>query len=311
MIGEFRVNRALQRNLDTTKYFLIKDVTIYDDKGTTQIDHLVVSPYGIFVIETKNLKGWIFGSPQQQKWTQSIYKKKFHFQNPVHQNYRHIKALESALTLESKFLLPVIVFVGKCTLKTDMPDNVVRGTGALIRYIQSVDQVQISDSQLPILIERIEGIRLNRGSATDRLHVQNLQNEGRGKKNSRNTIRRVPKAIGILIFTFVILLVLTHLNIPPKQENHTTSPGLPSTNLETVPATLSKLNKHSMGEGNSPTTAINRKQTASLYEIELKSGGRLYAKNLVKTEKTVAYEDGKGLITILSRADIVEIRKLR
>ena len=36
-----------------------------DDGGTTQIDHILVSKYGIFVIETKNRKGWIFGGPQQ------------------------------------------------------------------------------------------------------------------------------------------------------------------------------------------------------------------------------------------------------
>ena len=222
-----------------------------------------MSTYGIFVIETKNLKGWIFGTPQQQKWTQSIYKTKHHFQNPLHQNYRHTKALESALTLDSKFLIPIIVFVGECTLKTDMPDNVVKGTQALIEYIKSVDQVQILESQLPVLIERIEGIRLNRGHATNRLHLQNLQNEGKHGGSKGNTTGRAPKTIGIVILTIIILLFLTQLMNPPKQKDQTPPTDLQSTNMITAPATPTD-----------PKTEVKRKQVSPLYAIELKSGGR-------------------------------------
>jgi hypothetical protein len=61
--------------------------------STTQIDHVLVSVYGIFVIETKNMKGWIFGDERSAQWTQSIFGKKSRFQNPLRQNYRHVKAL--------------------------------------------------------------------------------------------------------------------------------------------------------------------------------------------------------------------------
>ena len=61
-IGENKVSRALCANLDK-EYCFLNDVIIPDNiGGTTQIDHIVLSPYGIFVIETKNLKGWIFGT---------------------------------------------------------------------------------------------------------------------------------------------------------------------------------------------------------------------------------------------------------
>ena len=59
--------------------------------GTTQIDHILVSAYGIFVIETKNLKGWIFGSAENATWTQVLAGKKYPFQNPLKQNYRHTR----------------------------------------------------------------------------------------------------------------------------------------------------------------------------------------------------------------------------
>ena len=59
VFGEFLVNRLLSK-LPESDYTLIKDVTLLTIDGTTQVDHIVVSKYGIFVVETKNMKGWIF-----------------------------------------------------------------------------------------------------------------------------------------------------------------------------------------------------------------------------------------------------------
>lgn len=67
-------------------YIVINNLKL-NTKGTiSQIDHLVVSNYGIFVIETKNYKGWILGNEDSQNWTQVIYKYKNKFYNPVLQN---------------------------------------------------------------------------------------------------------------------------------------------------------------------------------------------------------------------------------
>ncbi|WP_350617509.1 nuclease-related domain-containing protein, partial [Pseudomonas sp. HY7a-MNA-CIBAN-0227] len=69
--------------------------------GSTQIDHVIVSIYGIFVIETKNYKGWIFGNEKQRQWTQAFPNgRKYKFQNPLRQNYLHIKTLADLLELE-------------------------------------------------------------------------------------------------------------------------------------------------------------------------------------------------------------------
>jgi hypothetical protein len=64
---------------------------------TTQIDHIVVSNYGIFVIETKNYKGWIMGNEYDEYWRQVIYKRKEKLYNPIKQNYGHILALKGVL----------------------------------------------------------------------------------------------------------------------------------------------------------------------------------------------------------------------
>lgn len=88
IIGEFLVNIAARLKLDKKQYHLIKNVTLQTEDGTTQIDHIIVSEYGIFVVETKNMKGWIFGDEKQKSWTQKIYKYTNKFQNPLYQNYK-------------------------------------------------------------------------------------------------------------------------------------------------------------------------------------------------------------------------------
>ena len=125
--GEFMVNISAKLMLNKDEYHLIKNVTLPTEDGTTQIDHIIVSKYGIFVVETKNMKGWIFGSPNQPTWTQKIYQHSYKFQNPLRQNYKHVKTIESLLGLDDQQVYPVVVFVGGSTFKTDMPENVPVG----------------------------------------------------------------------------------------------------------------------------------------------------------------------------------------
>lgn len=67
VLGEWIVNLQIKLSLNKEQYHLIKNVTLPTTDGTTQIDHIVVSIFGIFVIETKNMKGWIFGSATQKQ----------------------------------------------------------------------------------------------------------------------------------------------------------------------------------------------------------------------------------------------------
>ncbi|MCI5211859.1 MAG: NERD domain-containing protein, partial [Candidatus Electrothrix sp. ATG2] len=76
---------------------VLNNVTLRFNEDTTQIDHILITMRGILVVETKHYTGWIFGNARQKKWTQVIYKKKYRFQNPLHQNYKHILAVQQAL----------------------------------------------------------------------------------------------------------------------------------------------------------------------------------------------------------------------
>ncbi|OSR34291.1 hypothetical protein BV323_04233 [Pseudomonas syringae pv. actinidiae] len=68
-IGELWVRLFAHCKLDKTVYRRLHNVTLNTADGTTQIDHVFISPFGIFVLETKNMRGWIFGSEKQPQWT--------------------------------------------------------------------------------------------------------------------------------------------------------------------------------------------------------------------------------------------------
>jgi hypothetical protein len=124
--GEWMVCRGLNR-LDHQLYRQFHDLYLPrpDGQGTTQLDHVVVSPFGIFVIETKNYKGWIYGSEKQPQWTQQIYRTKNRFQNPLHQNHLHVKALMQFLGLPANHFHSLVFFIGGAEFKSTMPGNVL------------------------------------------------------------------------------------------------------------------------------------------------------------------------------------------
>ncbi len=174
LMGELLVRCLVFIGLNKNIYRSFNNVFLPTPDGTTQTDHIVVSKYGVFVIETKNMKGWIFGDESQSTWTQLIYKKKYTFQNPVHQNYKHIKALESLLDIDSKAIHSVVVFCGGATFKSDMPENVIYA-GKLISHIKSKAQQVLSDSQVEDVISAIESGKLKDTSQTNSDHVDSLK----------------------------------------------------------------------------------------------------------------------------------------
>lgn len=175
ILGEALVRFAAKLKLPTETYHRIHNVTLPTPDGTTQIDHIFVSRFGIFVLETKNMKGWIFGGEKQAQWTQTLFKTSFKFQNPLRQNYRHVKALEAALDVAPETIHSVVVFSGESTFKSPMPANVTRGLG-YISYIKSFREPVLSESEVQSVVAQIESGRLDPSRETHRKHVQQLKN---------------------------------------------------------------------------------------------------------------------------------------
>lgn len=124
---------------------------------TTEIDQIIVHVKGIFVIESKNYRGWIFGQDKDNNWTQRLPDgRKFQFYNPVKQNQLHISALKSLLSLEDGCFISFIVFGNDCDfkkVKVAVPNTYMMKWVALPSKLQAV----IGSEE-----RKLEGIEVNR-----------------------------------------------------------------------------------------------------------------------------------------------------
>ena len=171
--GEKKTQFNLWLSLSKKLYLRFHDVIIPSQNGSTQVDHILVSPFGLFIVETKNMKGWIFGSESQSHWTQVIYGSKYTFQNPLRQTHRHKKILSKYLGINESHIQTVVCFVGDSTFKTELPSNVL--SSSLGSYIKQFKDTVLSD----IEIQRICGLLVNvktEGKISKREHIQSLQN---------------------------------------------------------------------------------------------------------------------------------------
>ena len=158
MMGEWLINLSIRLFLDQREYRLLSNVTLPLEQGSTQIDHVLVSRFGVFVIETKNMKGWIFGDPKHKRWTQQLFRRRHGFQNPLHQNYLHVMTLKSLLGLADHQLHSIVYFIGDCAFKTPMPDNVIRRV--LVSYIKRKATPVLSTADVDRIVETIQQGRL-------------------------------------------------------------------------------------------------------------------------------------------------------
>jgi hypothetical protein len=181
--GEMLVHISAKIHLNREKYHILRNVTLPTADGTTRIDHIIVSEYGVFVIETKNMKGWIFGGAHQKTWTQKIFKYMNEFQNPLHQNCKHVETLKSILELNDQQIFSIVVFVGSSTFKTEMPDNVINRP-ELIRYIKSKDQQVILSTDVQMILSKIESERLVPSRETTMAHIDHIEQIVEKKQNS-------------------------------------------------------------------------------------------------------------------------------
>ena len=154
--GESKVSRRLGLFLPSGSYEIFDDVTLPTARSTTQIDHIVISPFGVFVIETKNYSGWIFGSAKSKQWTQVLYKKKYRLLNPLWQNAHHVKAVRRFLALPDRYIFSVVVFVGNAKIKTmrELPSNVVY-LSKLRSYIRTKREKLLSTREVDSISQKL------------------------------------------------------------------------------------------------------------------------------------------------------------
>lgn len=178
-LGETVINVAMWLKLEKSIYHRLNGITLpRANGGSTQIDHIIVSIYGIFVIETKNYKGWIYGSENQRQWTQVFQNgSKFKFQNPLRQNYLHIKTLSDLLGLELSYFHSMIAFIGECELKTrdELPEHVL--TSGMVSYVKKKQDKILTEDEVKSIVEQINSNRFSKSWRTNREHKAYLKDK--------------------------------------------------------------------------------------------------------------------------------------
>lgn len=173
-MGEAIVRRKLVSAFHGEQGYVLNNLTLPIKSGSTQIDHVLVTTHGVFVIETKHYSGWIFGDENSAIWMQVIYKTKNKFQNPLRQNYLHLKTIENLLDfLPKEAIHSAVVFTGSAEFKTDIPNGVFT-IDQLVRHIQSMPDEIISLNRLAFCVGRIECARFQLSEKTDIEHQSSL-----------------------------------------------------------------------------------------------------------------------------------------
>lgn len=173
----------------SNEYNILDDVVLKTTNGTIQIDHIVVSKYGVFAIETKNYRGEIYGNDNSQDWTQIIvsnvtYRKKWwktysyitknHFYNPVKQSLAHMYVIKKTLKdWHSIKVVPIVVFAGSAVMKGVNSQYHVIYSDMLLTTIQKYDKPIISETEVAKVVYTLVSSDV-RGQVNYRTHIQNV-----------------------------------------------------------------------------------------------------------------------------------------
>ena len=209
--GENIVHNILMQLPD--EYVILDDVVLRTNRGTTQIDHVVVSRYGVFAIETKNYQGVIYGDDKRKEWTQMIitdvtYAKKWwktytyvtknHFYNPVKQSLAHSIAIKSLLSEWSALkVIPIVVFTGTAVLKDVTSSYHVVYDFNLLETILDNRTIYLADND----VQRVVDILLQnnvREFVDNRSHVNNIY-ASKAEENNKVALGICPKCGGNLV----------------------------------------------------------------------------------------------------------------
>ena len=177
--GEYLTSRVIEKHaLKSHKQLINVYVPKRNSAEMTELDLIYFDRTGIYVIESKNYSGWIFGNESQQQWTQTMpNKKKFKFYNPIRQNSTHIRAIQHFLGLSNEAFHSVIVFSERCQLKAikvTSPNVHVLKREDLKRFIQkqkqSAEQI-FTQGEIETMYQKL----LPQMQVTEKVKKQHLQ----------------------------------------------------------------------------------------------------------------------------------------
>lgn len=182
--GELIVANLLGETVEGEKY-VINDLIIVDKEGeSSQIDHIFINKFGIWVVETKHFSGYIYGYEDEKMWTQSLAygNEKHEFYNPVKQNFRHIYRLKEVLEDDSVPMHNIVVFTNTEDINTDA-DQVCTAR-ELLQILWKERKYILTKSKMEFYYNKLKLIKDNGKMSIDE-HVHHINEK---KKDIQNNI---------------------------------------------------------------------------------------------------------------------------
>ena len=168
--GEHWTKQILDK-LPKDKYIIINNVFIETNGYTHQIDHVIVSKYGIFSVETKQYNGYITGNKYDKNWIRHVGKNKYYYTNPIRQNYGHVKALSELLNIDESIIYNVVCIPSRAKLK-------IEHDGELTRYDTLIEKILSYKENVIVNIDQIVNTINNSNIKDKKLikeHVKNIK----------------------------------------------------------------------------------------------------------------------------------------
>lgn len=183
--GEYLTYRCLRTYEKQGAKFLFNCYLPRENDETTEIDVMMIHKSGIYVFESKNYSGWIFGDANGKNWTQTLPQgrksHKEHFLNPIKQNQLHIKWLKQFLQDETVPIHSIVVFSERCTLKkidVSGADAIVVKRDRLYRTVTEMDAkipLALDENKIGMLYERLySGTQVD--DQVKQKHIENIEN---------------------------------------------------------------------------------------------------------------------------------------
>lgn len=183
--GEYATEYALSHDNISGYCKTLHNIYVPYKGKTSEIDVLMVHEKGIFSFESKNYSGWIFGSADQQKWTQCLSNKKSSFYNPIKQNLTHCKALTQFLKIDAANISSYIIFSQRCELKNVPEDTeqykIVRRPDMLKRLRRDLIEKKIvfSQEQVNSIVDKLKPLTQVTTEQKD-THVEQIKEKFEG-----------------------------------------------------------------------------------------------------------------------------------
>lgn len=149
-----KIRKLAASLLDSGTYRQFPDVSFQSREGVVHIDHVLVSPFGVFVIQSMDELGEIAGKAFDPDWTRTFRGETAKFPNPLRPNFDRKLALGNLIGIGEDRLFSVIAFTDGARFLHPMPDNVTRGKG-FAEYVASRNTPLISAGEIEAIVARI------------------------------------------------------------------------------------------------------------------------------------------------------------